>query len=327
MTASKIEWTGRSDWNPIRGCTRVSEGCGSARGGGCYAEVLAARFSFPAKDGKPAGWGHGFAHMVDLADGGRDHRWTGHVELMQDRLYLPLRWRTPGFVFPSSTSDIFHEKLSDAEIDSIFAVMALTPHLTYQLLTKRMARAREYLTVRNGMGNAHICKAINDIPARLGNRHGALEMPLPNVWIGTSVEDDRAANERLPDLVETPAALRWVSFEPLIGPVDATRWLKPRWPSCGCGIGPWDAEVVHDRNLTARCPRCNYALGGDPRSPIGWAVVGGESGPGARDNGFRDNARALLAQCGAADVPFFGKQDYKKGELPADLQVREMPEC
>lgn len=287
MTKSAIEWTGRSDWNPIRGCTRASEGCGSARGGGCYAEIMAARFSQPAKDGKPAGWGHGFAHMVDTPQG-RDHRWTGKVELQLDRLTLPLGWKQPGFVFPSSTSDIFHEALSDDEIDQIMAVIALTPHLIYQLLTKRAARMRAYfadewrMALIEGMAQSIWHERTGDDSVA----EWLAVCALPNLWLGTSVEDQRAAEERLPELAQiTEGALRWVSFEPLIGRVDASPWM----PS------------------------------------ISWAVVGGESGPGARDNDFQANARFLLAQCTAAGVPFFGKQDFKKRELPADLQIRQMP--
>lgn len=272
MVGAKIEWTGRSDWNPIRGCTRKSTGCIN-----CYAEIMAARFS------KPGMWGHGFAHMV-----GKDHRWTGKVELIRDRLTLPLDWkRVPGFVFPSSTSDIFHEALSDEDIDLIMAVMALTPHFTYQLLTKRTERMVEYFAYeyRYAMieGAAQLIwhERTGEDPSMWLAVHD-----LPNVWFGTSVENQETADERLPLLANfNEGALRWVSFEPLIGRVDATPWL----PS------------------------------------IGWAVVGGESGHGARDNDFLGNARSLRDQCAASGVPFFGKQNFGKGALPPDLQIRKFP--
>ena len=134
----KIEWTDRSDWNPIRGCTRVSPGCGGpGTQGGCYAEGMAARFS------KPGQWGHGFAEMRNGAP-----RWAGQVELQKDRVALPLSWRKPARVFVSSTSDVFHEALPDKAIDKLFAVMALCPHLTFQVLTKRPERMRQW-SLRN----------------------------------------------------------------------------------------------------------------------------------------------------------------------------------
>src|SRR3546814_532328 len=121
---SKIEWTDRSDWNPIRGCTRVSEGCRN-----CYAERIAARFSDP---GQPF---HGFAKRT--AAGGR---WTGKVELIEERLDFPLRWRKPARIFVNSTYDLFHESVPNHWIDQVFAVMALAPQHTFQVLTKRPGR-------------------------------------------------------------------------------------------------------------------------------------------------------------------------------------------
>lgn len=240
MTASKIEWTDRSDWNPIRGCTRASAGCIN-----CYAEVLAARFS------KPGQWGHGFAEMVSTPTG-PDHRWTGKVELVEDRLTLPLRWRqpTPGRnkVFASSTSDFFHESLTFEQIDRLFAVMALAPNWTFQLLTKRSDRMREYLSAPQVLA-LRIQDVIDTMEPdgvwqfKDHEPWVADNFPLHNVWLGVSVEDQQAADRRIPDLIETPAAKRFVSFEPLIGPV----WVKPEW-----------------------------------RDWIDWAIVGGESGHGAR---------------------------------------------
>ena len=270
MAASKIEWTDRSDWNPIRGCTRVSPGCGGpGPHGGCYAEAIAARFSDPGQAF------HGFAERTKSGP-----RWTGKVEIQEDRLTLPLRWRKPARIFASSTSDIFHESLPDEAIDKIFAVMALAPHLTFQVVTKRSKRMREYLSARNGMGNSAICRAINLIPARFGNRHGALEMPLPNVWLGTSVEDQARADERIPDLLATPAAVRFISAEPLLGPVKLRETLSEDWLASG--------------------------KSGERRG-LNLVIVGGESGPKARPM-HPDWARSLRNQCNAAGVPFFFKQ-------------------
>lgn len=284
MSASKIEWTDRSDWNPIRGCTRVSPGCGGpGPHGGCYAEAIAARFSDPGQAF------HGYAERT--SKGGR---WTGKVALQEDRLLLPLGWRKPAKVFVSSTSDVFHEALSDEQIDRIFAVMALNPHLTFQVLTKRSARMRAYLkhdslSVRLGAAciNLYNATSIRAFPARklfsaLGNRFAAedpeyVPLPLRNVWIGVSVEDQQRADERVPDLLASPAAVRFLSCEPLLGPVD----LK------------WSLYLDPADN--------------DHRTAIDCVIAGGESGPNARPM-HPDWARSLRDQCQVAGVPFFFKQ-------------------
>ncbi|NIJ18453.1 protein gp37 [Sphingomonas naasensis] len=122
MTESKIEWTDRSDWNPVRGCTRVSPGCGGpGPHGGCYAEVIAGRFSDPGQAF------HGFAQRTSA--GGR---WTGRVELMHERLTLPLGWRKPSVIFANSTSDFFHENLSLLDVAQIFGVAIAAHHLRGQ---------------------------------------------------------------------------------------------------------------------------------------------------------------------------------------------------
>ena len=258
MTASKIEWTGRSDWNPVRGCTRASEGCRH-----CYAETIAARFSDPGQAF------HGFATRTTSGP-----RWTGKVELVENRLTLPLRWRKPATIFASSTSDIFHESLSDADIDRIFAVMALTPHHTYQVLTKRAERMRSYVSrnLTNGCGLDRVIgtEMLGEFNRAIGERRKlpVFALPLPNVWLGVSTEDQRTADERIPHLLATPAANRFLSCEPLIGRID---------------FDPCELTRVD------------------------WVIVGGESGRGARPM-HPDWARSLRDQCAIAFVPFFFKQ-------------------
>src|SRR3954469_1920793 len=135
MTQSKIEWCDRSDWNRMRGCSRVSPGCGGpGPHGGCYAEGIAARFSGPDQPFQ------GFAKRVN----GKP-RWTGKVALMEDRLTEPMHWRKPARIFACSMSDLFHENLPDEAIDKVFAVMALCPQHTFQVLTKRPERMKRYM--------------------------------------------------------------------------------------------------------------------------------------------------------------------------------------
>lgn len=256
---TRIEWTDQT-WNPIRGCTRVSEGCRH-----CYAERQAARFAGPGQpfDGYVTGSGAGA-------------RWTGRVELVEAKLYEPLGWRRPRRVFVNSMSDLFHESLPDECIDRVFAVMALAPQHTFQVLTKRHERMREYMSGdRYGVVNA----AVEIVSDARGDVAGLVQRenmdatglwPLPNVWLGMSVEDQPTADERMPVLSATPAAVRYVSAEPLLGPVDLRPWL-------------------------VATPR------------LDWVIVGGESGPGARPM-HPDWVRSLRDQCAEAGVPFFFKQ-------------------
>lgn len=285
-----IEWTDAS-WNPIRGCTRVSKGCRN-----CYAEIMAARFSDPGQ------WGHGLARRVTLPDPGSgpgqattDHRWTGKLQLIDTQLDLPLRWRRPRRIFVNSTSDLFHESVPDEWIDRVFAVMALAPQHSFQVLTKRPERMRAYFAE---MEPLRISDLMHDwgLPVDEEQQEYAADMldlltmprPLPNVWLGTSVEDQATADTRIPHLLATPAAIRFVSAEPLLGPVDLTR-VWARMP--GGGQSLWNS--LHRR---------------DPgESALDWVITGGESGPGARPM-HPDWPRSLRDQCQAAGVAFFFKQ-------------------
>jgi protein gp37 len=267
MSASKIEWTDRSDWNPVRGCTRVSPGCGGpGDNGGCYAEAMAARFSLPGM------WGHGFAEMRD----GKP-RWTGKVEFQEDRLTLPLRWRKPAKIFVSSTSDIFHESLVDEAIHKVFAVMALCPQHTFQVLTKRAVRMRDYFL--RHLVDDMIPPIIMDLAAAVGKLPEKVAdyppWPLPNVWLGISAERQKEADERIPLLLQTPAAIRFISAEPLLGPIDFRK--VPSFNRVNLDLNHW------------------------------WVIVGGESGKDARPM-HPQWARDIRDQCSAAAVPFFFKQ-------------------
>lgn len=267
-----IEWADAT-WNPNTGCSRVSEGCRN-----CYAEIMAARFS------KPGQWGEGLAQIVRKPDGSADHRWTGQVRLNDRALTQPLRWRKPRRIFVCSTSDLFHEGVPDEWLDRVFAVMALAPQHTFMVLTKRPERARRYFEgyeeageFHTGIRDALIEGAAQAIyAARTGEDPSlwlSVSLPLPNVWLGTSIEDQPTADARIPHLLATPAAVRFVSAEPLLGPVDLTGYL----PDLDCGDG------------------------------LDLAIVGGESGPGARPM-QPDWPRALRDQCLAAGTAFFFKQ-------------------
>lgn len=201
---TNIEWTATYhedgtvtkgfNWNFLRGCSRVSEGCRN-----CYAERQAARF---------AGEGQPYEGLVRSTPGGP--KWTGEVVFYEHILLEPLKRKTPTKYFVNSMSDLFHENVTDEMLDKAFAVMALTPQHTYQILTKRPERMRQWFET---------CKWKNpriELP---------YAWPLTNVWFGVSVEDQKTADERIPLLLETPAAVRWVSAEPLLGPIDIRLYL------------------------------------------------------------------------------------------------------
>ncbi len=303
-----IEWTDAT-WNPIGGCTRVDEGCRN-----CYAEVMAARFSGPGQ------WAEGLAKMVKLPDGRTDHRWTGKMVLHEKALDRPLRWRKPRRIFVNSTSDLFHENVPDDWIDRVFAVMALAVQHTFQVLTKRPDRARAYL---EDLRRPHREREIKDAGRKAGALVGDMgwigrritALPLPNVWLGTSISDQASADARIPHLLATPAAVRFVSAEPLLGPVDLTAVKHPQYSEV-CALSGYLGNGMY----------------GEYGPRLDWVIGGGESGPGARVwPGFADAARSLRDQCQAAGVPFFMKQmaGVRKSAMPPipdDLMVREFPQ-
>jgi protein gp37 len=269
---TSIQWTDCT-WNPIRGCSRVSPGCVN-----CYAERQAARFAREVTDpigariGERDGPFFGFVHKVN-----GHPAWTGKVELIESKLEEPLHWKKPCRVFVNSMSDLFHESLSDSAIDRVFAVMALCPHITFQVLTKRAKRMRHWAQ------GAEM------------SRNFISEWPLPNVWLGVSVENQQRADERIPLLLQTPAAVRFVSYEPALGPVDFDQIPITVVPGFfGSPLG-W-----HHRGQCHKAENIPY-----PK--LDWVIVGGESGPNARPFDIQW-ARQSIAQCKAAGVACFVKQ-------------------
>jgi protein gp37 len=206
MAETKIEWTDFT-WNPVLGCTRAGAECRN-----CYAEIMAARFSDLGQ------WGHGIAKRVKLPGGGTDHRWTGEVRFVDHMLDRPLRWKKQRRIFVCSTSDLFHPSVPDEWIDKVFAVMALCPQHTFQVLTKRPERMRKYLSdANNRLKAAAIATRMHATGRWTFTDEISLLWPLPNVWLGTSIADQATADERIPHLRDTPAAVRFISAEPLLG--------------------------------------------------------------------------------------------------------------
>jgi len=312
---SPIEWTDRT-WNPTRGCSRVSPGCER-----CYAERQALRF---------AGKGGPYEGLVRL--GKKGAMWTGKMRFVRSALAEPLRWRTPCRVFVDSMSDLFHDGVSNEQIAAVFGVMAASRH-TFQILTKRARRMREWFDWYEGTSGAGASAyaaaltAIQDLDMRergplarlheVADRSDSWPWPLENVWLGVSAEDQERADERIPELLATPAAVRFVSYEPALGPVDFHSFVRAG----------------------------RFAQG----SRIDWVIIGGESGPSARPFDIAW-ARSVVRQCKAESVacfvkqlganPVFSSKDLefwtreadlgRKGgdpsRWPKDLRVRQMPD-
>jgi len=244
---TKIEWTkgddgmpGRS-WNPVTGCTPVSEGCQN-----CYARRMARRLA--GRYGYPKA-----PHYFN-------------VTLHPERLDEPLRWRKPTRVFVVSMGDLFHNDVPFEFVHQVFESMERAQWHTYILLTKRPERMRQFI----------------DIYSRWRN------WPLRGVWLGVTVENQARADERIPLLLQTPAAVRWVSYEPALSAVDFSQWLPGyEWEAIGDGPNIVGTEMV-------------------PKAGLDWLVAGAETGPSARP---ADPTwfRFVRDRCAAAGVPFFYK--------------------
>ena len=298
--ATHISWADEV-WNPSIGCTRVSDGCDH-----CYA--------FALHDQRHIAWKRG--RMPDAP--AQYHQPFSKVQLLPDRLDAPLHWRKPRRVFVNSMSDLFHEQVSDAFIDRVFAVMALTPQHTYQVLTKRPARMQAYLLDEeiHRLGSNRVSDAAFSFPLWPDiSETGFLQTgnwPLPNVWLGVSVENQRWAS-RIVDLLATPAAKHFVSLEPLLSGIDLAPWL---WVDCPSECVSWSHQLAGRR---AR------------RGELDWVIVGGESGAQRRPMKL-EWLTDIVAQCKAAGVPVFVKQSSalrpgQQGAIPDNVwALKQFPD-
>lgn len=335
-----IEWTDFTS-NPIRfrvkgsgerawHCEKVSPGCAH-----CYAEGLELGRFGSGRPFTPAG-GKDLEAYLDEGE-------LKKILTMKPRGPGRLGAGKPHMIFIGDMTDIFGEWVPFERLDKLFAVMALRPDLIFQVLTKRAERMVEYLTRRSlipggtMMGGLQPWKTPCDDVYRIVRKtkpDAELLWPLPNVWLGVSVEDQARAAERIPHLLRCPATVRWLSCEPLLGPLDLDQ------PRCE----KHDREFARvDEHYGEICTEC-AADGGtgemphgmwldgcaiENKSGIGWVVAGGESGRYARPP-HPDWFRSLRDQCEAAGVPFFMKQmgGLRKSHMPAipmDLAILEFP--
>ncbi|MBD2437402.1 phage Gp37/Gp68 family protein [Nostoc sp. FACHB-110] len=298
---TNIQWTDET-WNPIVGCSRISPGCSK-----CYAATAAAS-----------------ARLQQFPQYQKVKDWDGTVEFVKNQLLKPLSWKKPKKIFVCSMSDLFHENVPDEWIDKVMAVAAICPQHTFQILTKRPERALEYFTSENRFAciDYQAYEILRADRAPYYREHPVVKLPLKNVWIGTTVENQAMANKRIPLLLQIPAVIRWLSVEPLLGEID-----------------------LREAGMIQRLISDNYEWE-NISEEISWVVVGGESGSGARPCNLAW-MRSLARQCQDAEVPAFVKQlgsrpfylkcgekypykisDKKGGvitDFPEDLQIRQFP--
>jgi len=277
---TSIEWTDAS-WNPVVGCTEVSPGCAN-----CYAARLAAtRLKHVAE----------YIDLAEIKDG--KPRWKGEVGFCPERLDEPLHWKKPRRIFVCDMGDLFHDEVHPEWILKVWGVMASCPQHTFQVLTKRSKRMQAWVSSWQG-------------EVRKRGSSERLTAPLQNVWLGVSIENQHFADERIPALLSTPAAVRFISAEPLLGPVDF-----------GEPIRQWCLAHQLEYRTTS----------------LDWIIVGGESGPHARPmhpewaRNIRDWCQSRGDVCSPVKqtIPFFFKQwgEWKPVSSHEDRVEADLHKC
>lgn len=286
---TKIEWTGET-WNFLGGCDEISPGCVN-----CYAKYIAHRLAQnPNK--KIAAKYRDTTKVIGVGETKRVV-WTAKMNFDEENLIIPLKTKKPTTYF-ISMSDLFYEEVKDEWIDKAFAVMALAKQHTFQVLTKRAQGMRDYFASVVGLESRAetIFREADAICRDLKRLKQIFKFPLPNVWLGVSVENQKAADERIPYLLETPAAVRFLSCEPLLGEVDLN------------DIRLSDATKINSlRGFKFIRDESFRDVETYPFEKIDWVIVGGESGARARPF-YLEHGLDIIRQCQNAGVPAFFKQ-------------------
>ena len=342
MNKTNIAWTDYT-WNPITGCSPISEGCAN-----CYAAAINKRFHLPQT-----------------------------IQFHPERLEEPLKKKKPSMIFAWSMTDLFHPDVSFEWLLQLMGIMILSPWHTYQVLTKRPDRMLQFFdrwpdgwwakkTLENTIFSEEFY-AINSVKEfattkqRLkandyylehydqsgrGKLDGPVPYPIPNLWLGVTVENSKHL-DRVEQLLAIPAAVRFVSLEPLLEDIDIVRHLSPTakiWRCKKCG---WTGhrDLLGGGCLSISCPgkKCIASNGivasnndeleiAEHEPHLDWVIVGAETGPGRRECKI-EWVRAIVEQCQDAGVPCFvkqiemnGKISHDMNEWPADLRVRQWPE-
>lgn len=305
---TKIEWADAT-LNYVNGCSVHSPGCTN-----CYAMRLAGTRlkHHPTRAGL-------------TADTKAGPVWTGEVRENPAALEQALRWKKPRAIFWNAHGDLFHENVPWEWIARNIAVCILTPQHRHMILTKRSDRMRAWFdTLSTELGADDFSEIVELMAYTVGHvvDGGVRMLPIPNLWLGVSVEDQRRADERIPDLLATPAAIRFISAEPLLGPIELGCIEPHEWPPALAEIDILDASKgegwIFDED--GELDRLT------PTAKLDWVIVGGESGPGARPM-HPDWARSLRDQCADAGVPFLHKQngEFAPGEIAGQYLDPEKP--
>lgn len=289
---SKIEWTEKT-WNPIVGCSKVSAGCKN-----CYAIGMAWRLQHIGHSAAK------YAGTVEKTSNGQ-RNWTGKINIIEKEFVKPFTWKKPSMVFVNSESDLFHESVPFQVVRALFGVMSVCEEHTFQILTKRPQRMLDFFKWLELMdpdwqddpaNYAYDLCVEHGIETGCGSAFETEAWPLKNVWLGVSVESQQAANERIPLLLQVPAAVRFLSCEPLLSPVNLTHIDAD---------GAGHTEYCQINALTGR--HTDMARPCADVNKIDWVIVGGESGHGARPL-HPEWVRSLRTQCQKAGTKFFFKQ-------------------
>ena len=296
MSKTKIPWADVV-WNPVTGCTKISAGCQN-----CYAERMAntrlrGRYGYPADD-------------------------PFRVTLHPDKLDEPLGWKKPKKVFLCSMGDLFHPDVPFEYIRRVFYRIhnEKAKQHTFMLLTKRPDRMAKFIKEFSSW-----------IKPPEEERKEHFKEDYKNLWLGATAENQKVANERIPILLNIPAAKRFVSVEPMLGVMNIRKFIGP-YDCFSCGYVGYKYKIKNSTE-NMKCPKCGteerdgfgFLKNNPHKNTLDWVICGAETGPGARYMDIQW-ARFLRDQCETSDIPFFFKKMSNGAPIPEDLQVREWPE-
>ena len=281
---TKIPWT-EETWNPVIGCTKIAAGCKN-----CYAEKMAIRLKSIAENDLRKNSIQAYKKVISCPD--LKQGWNGNIVCREDILEDPLHWKKSHLIFVCSMGDLFHEKVSFEFIDKVMAVIALCPQHTFQILTKRPERmAVYYEDTRTSAWANEATKYLGRM--KLSPPYCLLDGNIKNLWLGTSISTQPDAEKNIPILLQIPAAVRFISIEPMLESIDLKHYL------------PYSSV------------KCSAYIRGEKLQAIDWVIIGCESGPGARLCSLADIDYAI-DQCRQANVPLFLKQIPLSGKCEKD---------
>jgi len=289
---SKIEWT-QETWNPIVGCSKISPGCEN-----CYAEKMAYRLAHALASNDTSDTWSAYVDVIGIGQKKNGviqlaPKWSGQTSMVKSAFEKPCHWKKPRMIFVCSMGDLFHESVPFEWIDTVFGVIGMHDHHTYQILTKRPERMVEYFESRG----------FNEKFAE----------GYPHVWIGVTAENQEQANKRIPILLDIPAAKRFVSIEPMLSKIELSDIIESD------GSHYVNYLTGEQSGVDGEGTYCDWHP-----NKIDWVILGGETGHKARPMHL-DWVRSVRDQCKEAGVPFFFKQwgEYKEVSLTPEQRIKE----